>query len=151
MPKYSRFYSATEAEALANVIRLFPKQTARAPLFGKDDAKQLSDILSGTIMTLPHSRADVNQPIFRRSQHLEPLEHLLDVSGFSVSRDTVHRRKDVRYTSSSEDSTEWQTRSRTPSSDDPTPLKSVPSPPSSVKVETSSNSGDSLDDNLPHA
>ncbi|UPX18291.1 uncharacterized protein EKO05_0008594 [Ascochyta rabiei] len=52
----------------------------------------------------------------------------------------------MHYSSSSENLTEWKTRSRTPSSDEP-----FPSPTSSVKAETSSTSNSSPEDDSAHA
>lgn len=151
MPRFSRFYSATEAEALANIRQLLPKTTEFAPQFSNNDEEQLIDLLRDKQVFPSKPRADINQPIFRPPSTAQVLQRLLDVSSFSVTHGTVHRNKNVRYASSSEDSLEWKMRSQTPSSDDPSSRRTVPSPTLSLKVETSSISGDSLDHDLPHA
>ncbi|XPS67882.1 hypothetical protein M3J09_000176 [Ascochyta lentis] len=143
MPKFSRFYSATEAEALASISRLFPQSVERAPQSINSDAEQLSNMINGNVDFSPRPRNDINQPIFECTPPVQPVEQLLKLSGFSISYDTIHRDKMVRYASSSEGSREWKTRSRTPSSDEP-----FPSPSSSVKAETSGTSNGSPEDDL---
>ncbi|KAJ4362098.1 hypothetical protein N0V95_001555 [Ascochyta clinopodiicola] len=146
MPRFSRFYSSTEAEALANITQLLPQSTGRAPHFANSDAKQLSDLLNGEVVYSPRSRNDFDQPAFSLPQSVQPVEGLLSISGFSISHETVHRSKGIRYVSSSEDLKEWKTRSQTSSSDEPSP-----SPTSSVKAETLSTSDGSTDDDLAQA
>lgn len=149
MPKFSRFYSATEAEAAANVNRLFPQQSERAQ-FSSDDAENLAGVLNGTAVSTSRPRNDVNQPLFRPNPPAQSVEQLLNASGFSVSHETVHRDKLLHYKSSSVNPVEWKARSRTPSSDEPSPRKyRIPSPTLSAKAGASSTS-DGSDDGLAH-
>ena len=151
MPKFSRFYSVTEAEAAANIRRLFPSPTYHTP-FSSDDAEQLACILNSTRESASHPRNDTHQPILRQIQSVQSVEQLFNVSSFSVSHETVHRDKAVHYASFSEDSVEWKVRSRTPSLDEPSPQKHhIPPPALSGKVETLNTSGGALDDGLIHA
>ena len=151
MPMFSRFYSATEAEAAANIRRLF-SSPADHTTFSSEDADQLAGILDGTTASTSRPRDDINQPLFHRSRPVQSVEQLLSASGFSVSQETVYRDKAVHYASSSEDELVWKTRSRTPSSDEPSPRKyRIPSSTSSVEVEASSISDGASDDGLLHA
>ncbi|KAF2633264.1 hypothetical protein BU25DRAFT_486409 [Macroventuria anomochaeta] len=151
MPKFSRFYSETEADATANISRLFPQQTDCAPQFSSDDAEQLDSILNGTTTSTSRPRNNANQPLFRPKLPVQFVEQVLNASVFSVSHETVHRDKAVRYASSSEDSVEWKIRSRSPSSEEASPRKyGISSPTLSFKAEASSTSDGSSDDGLAH-
>lgn len=143
MPKYAQFYSATEAEATTNLPRLFPQQID-APRFSSDDAAQLEGLINGTLTTFSRARNDVNQPLFRPKQAQSIEELCLSASGFHITRETVYREKAVQYDSSSEDSTvDWKTRSRSQSSDEPSPHKRrVPVPTLSVKVTAPTDGSD---------
>jgi hypothetical protein len=151
MLKFSRFYSATEAEAAAKVRRLFLLPTDHTP-FSIDDAEQLAGILDGTTKFASRPRNDTNQPILRQTQSVQSVEQLLNVSGFSLSHEIVHRDKAVHSTSPSEDSVEWKIRSRTPSSDEPSPQKyRILSPALSVNVDALHTRYGISDSGLVHA
>ncbi|KAH6642602.1 hypothetical protein C7974DRAFT_447218 [Boeremia exigua] len=150
MPEFSQFYSATEAEAAANLRLLFTRETRAAPLFSSDDAEQLTNLLNGVTASTARPRNDANQPFFRTVPPVQSIEQLLNVSAFNVTQEEVHREKHLHYESTSEDSESWKLRSRTPSSDEPSPQKyQIPLPTSSVKIEASNTSNGS-DDELPH-
>lgn len=147
MPRYARYYAATEAEAAAELPRLCPQQVD-APRFTSDNVQQLDGLLNGTLTTSSRPRNDTNQPLFRpKEQSVEDL--LSSVSGFSITNETVHRDKYVHHDSTSEESTEeWKTRSRTLSSDEPSPRRvRIATPTMSVMTAASS---DGSDDDLAH-
>lgn len=150
MPRYSLFYSATEEEAATSFPELCLQQID-APHFSSDDAEQLDGLINGTLTTSSRARNDVNQPLFRPKRQAQSVEELLflNSSGFSIVYETVHRDKVVHHDSTSEDSVgKWKTRSRTPSSDEPSPRKCcVPTPTLSVKAAASS---DGSDDDMAH-
>ncbi|KAJ4990611.1 hypothetical protein SVAN01_03842 [Stagonosporopsis vannaccii] len=150
MPAFSHFYSATEEEAAACLVQFFPQQTESAPRFSNSNAEQLSRLLDCTIPSTPRIRNEFNQPLVRAKSRVESVEHLLNASTFSVAHRAVYRDKPVHYESNSDDSQVWQSRSRTPSSDDTSPQKCrLCTSNSSVKVEVSSAS-DGSEDGLAH-
>jgi hypothetical protein len=146
MPRYARFYSATEAEAMANLPKLCPRQID-APQFTSDDTDQLDGLLNGTLASSSRPRNDTNQPLFRPKQSIEEL--LSNFSGFNIARETVHRDKFVYNDSASEHSAgEWKTRSRTPSLDRPLTRKDrINTPTLSMRATASS---DGSDDDMAH-
>lgn len=149
MPRYSRFYSPTETKAAISLPQLCPRHLG-ALHFSSNDAERLADLLNGTAASSSRPRNDVNQPLFRPRSGLKSVEELLaDVSGFSIAREIVQREKFVNHDSNYEESTEeWKIRSRTPSSDEPSPRKAcVTSSALSVKATASS---DWSDDNVTH-
>lgn len=144
MPRFSHFYSTTEEEAAASIIQLFPQGREAAAQFSKEDAEQLACLLDGTAVTTVRQRYDSNQPLFRTKPPVQSIEELLKASTFSVVEETIFREKPANCENSSDDSQEWKTRSRTPSSDEPSPQKyRLSSPTLSVKVEVSSVSDES--------
>ncbi|KAJ8114229.1 hypothetical protein OPT61_g3850 [Boeremia exigua] len=137
MHRFSQFYSATEAEATAVLLQLFPQKPEAAPSFSSLHEEQLRSLLNGTRTSVPAPRKDVSQPLFRPKAPVQSVEQLLKASGFSVAHETVHRDKPV-YHGSSEDSQEWGFRSRTPSSDELSPRKyRTSSPTPRVTAEAS--------------
>ena len=123
MPRFSQFYSATEADAAAAVRQLVPQQPEGASPFGGDDAKRLTNCLSGSSAFTLRSRNDVNQPLFRPQITTQSIGKLLNEPKFSIKEQRVFRDNRVVYESSSEGSVDWKARSRTPSSDEPSPLE----------------------------
>jgi hypothetical protein len=146
MPRYARYYSATEAEATTKLVQLCPSQVD-APRFTKDDADHLEGLLNGTLTTSLRSRNDTNQPLFRPKHSVEGL--LSGISGFNIANETVNRDQFVHHDSTSEESAEeWKTRSRTPSSDEPSPRRvRIATPTLSVRAAASS---DGSDDDMAH-
>jgi len=137
MPGFSHFYSATEKEAAVCLLRFYSRQSENASHFSSSNADQLTQLLNGTTVSSPRPRNEFNQPPFRPKPRVQSVEQLLNASTFSVAHKTVHRDKTVRYESNSDDSQEWQMRSRTPSSDEPSPQKyCLPSPNPSVKASS---------------
>ncbi|KAJ4402364.1 hypothetical protein N0V91_007229 [Didymella pomorum] len=146
MPRYARYYSATEAEAATTLSGLGSRRLD-APAFTKDDAEHLEGLLKGTVMTPSRPRNDTNRPLFRLMPAVEDL--LSGISSFSIVSETVYRDNFVHHDSMSEESTgEWKTRSRTPSSDEPSPQRvRIAAPTLSVRATASS---DGSDDDMPH-
>lgn len=137
MPGFSRFYSATEKEAAVCLLRFAPRQSEDASHFSNSNAEQLTQLLNGTTVSSPRPRNEFNQPPFRPKPQVQSVEQLLNASTFSIAHRTVYRDKTVRCESNYDDSHEWQTRSRTPSSDEPSPQKyCLPSPNPSVKASS---------------
>ena len=138
MPRYARYYSATEAEATTKLSELSPRQSD-APRFTQDDAEYLEGLLNGTVMTPSRLRNDTNRPLFLPKSAVEDV--LSGISGFSIANETVHRDKFVHHDSTSEESAEeWKTRSRTPSSDEPSPQRvRIATPTLSVRATASSD------------
>ncbi|KAF1926650.1 uncharacterized protein M421DRAFT_6913 [Didymella exigua CBS 183.55] len=149
MPKYARFYSATEAEAVKSFPRLCLRQTD-APCFSSDDAQKLAGLLDGTLTISSRPRNDINQPLFRPKPVIRSVEELVsNASGFIIARETVHRDKFVHHDNTSEESaSEWKTRSRTPSSDERSPRTVRITTPSLSVRETASS--DWSDDDMAH-
>lgn len=144
MPKFSKFYSTTEAEAATTVRKLFLQKPAGVVPFDGKDAEQLASLLGGSTTFTLRSRNHINQPIFHPEPSARSDEHLLEQSTFSVTEEAVVRDKGAYYESTSEESWAWRARSRTPSSDDRSPHKTHILPlASSIKIDTSSvNNGE---------
>jgi hypothetical protein len=141
MPRFSRFYSATEADAFKYINQHLPRRTEGASQLKVGDTDLLFMILNGSIMSTSRSRSDVNQPLFRRpSSPVQPIEQLLSVSGFRISHGITYREKASYHMSSCEDSTEWNSRSHTLSSDETSTQKLVISLPTSRIATGASNS-----------
>lgn len=149
MPIFSYFYSATEEEAATRLRQHFPQPSEEAVSFSNRNAEQLELLLNGTTVSKPRPRNEFNQPLFH-PKRAKPIGQLFNACTFGVTHKNVYRDKLVPFGSTSDDPQEWQTRSRTPSSDEPSPQKyCLPSPTPSVKVEASSNS-DCSEDGLTH-
>ena len=131
---------------MTKLSELCPRQLD-APRFTKDDAEHLEGLLNGTVTTSSRPRNDTNRLLFRPKPAVEDL--LSGISGFSIANETTHRDKLVHHDSTSEESTEeWKTRSRTPSSDEPSLQRGRTATPTlSVRATASS---DGSDDDMPH-
>lgn len=146
MPRFSKFYSATEEEAAVNVRQLVLQQLESASPFSGDDAEQLTNYLKGSAASTLRSRNDLNQPLFRPQSTTQSIGKLLNEPRFSINEQRVFRDNRVVYASSSEGSVDWKARSRTPSSDEPSPPEErPPSSPTSRGTEAST-----IDDGLEH-
>jgi hypothetical protein len=117
MPGFSRFYTATEADALDYIRQHLPQKVQGPPQFNNSNAKRLSEIINGDVVFSTRSRNDVNQPLLSSTLPSRPVNQLLSRPSFSISHGTTYRSKDTNDGSSSDESTEWRFRSRTPSSD----------------------------------
>ena len=146
MPRFSQFYSATEAEAAAAVRQLALQQSEGASPSGGDYTERLTNYLNGSPAFTLRSRNDVNQPIFRPRSTSQSVVKLLNEPRFNITEQRVIRDNRVVYASSSEGSVDWKARSRTPSSDEPSPPeKRPPSSTASPMTEAST-----IDDGLQH-
>lgn len=146
MPRFSQFYSATEPEAAAAVRQLALQQSEGASPSGGNHAERLTNYLNGSPAFTLRSRNDVNQPIFRPRSTSQSVVKLLNEPRFNITEQRVIRDNRVVYASSSEGSVDWKARSRTPSSDEPSPPKKQP--PSSTASPTTEAS--TIDDGLQH-
>lgn len=144
MPRFARFYSATEAEATISLRQLVSRQPKSASPFNSESAEQLTNLLNGTTASTSGSRNGNQQPLFLPTPAEHSVEELLNASTFSVTEEYVIRDKHVEHESSSDRSVEWMTRSRTPSSDEPSPRKhQIASPIPSLGTEVVDTSGGS--------
>ena len=146
MPRFSQFYSATEAEAAVAVRQLALQQSEGASPSGGNHAERLTNYLNGSPAFTLRSRNDVNQPIFRPRSTSQSVVKLLNEPRFNITEQRVIRDNRIVYASSSEGSVDWKARSRTPSSDQRSPQEAqAPSSASSAKGEMSSASDISND------
>lgn len=151
MPKFSHFYSSTEADAHSNIRQYLLQRAVGAPRFSTDDAELLTNIIDGTTVFTCRPREVVNHRLFCPPTPEQPVADLLGTAGFSMSQEIIHQDEVIRHASPSERPTEWKTRSHTPSSDDVSPYNNPVFPPTlSVKVEALSSDSDSLDNDLTH-
>jgi hypothetical protein len=145
MPRFSQFYSATEAEAAVTVRQLYPQQPEGVSPSSGDDAERLTNFLSGSPAFTLRSRIDVNQPLFRPQSTTQSIGKLLNEPRFSITERRIIRDNRVVYASSSDGSVDWKARSRTPSSDERSPLEERRSSTTSRTTEAST-----IDDGLEH-
>jgi hypothetical protein len=145
MPRFSQFYSATEAEAAVTVRQLYPQHPEGDTPSSGDDAERLTNYLSGSPAFTLRSRNDVNQPLFRPQSTTQSIGRLLNEPRFSITERRIIQDNRVVYASSSDGSVDWKARSRTPSSDERSPLEARRSSTTSRTTEAST-----IDDGLEH-